>query len=254
MTYSYRIRDWDSHFETSQSRKVDRPQWIGIPNKQHGMGLIQILSQADGAAIYGIWQLIVGACSHQHSPRSGWLTQDGTASGSPWTIEDMAQKWRRQIPEVARALDVLCSPKVNWMETIEQLVAHSRHAPSTLPEHDQRLVQSSPVQAGPVPSESPPPDVLLTGNNREENRRKLRAFLARKRFASDNVALEEWIGLLDDEAKCQSLQECLDCLSYFKIEGKRTGVVGRYAPAYEGLAVRWRHERRNKHQDDKGAA
>ena len=72
------------------------------------------MAEPDGAAIYGIWHCIVGACSQQKK-RNGWLTADGDLAGSPWGVEDMALKFRRPQIEVERALQVLVSEKVGWI-------------------------------------------------------------------------------------------------------------------------------------------
>lgn len=110
-----RVRDWGTYFENYKSREYDRCSFVCLPNKQHGMGLTYILSQPDGDAIYGIWCLIVGACSQQRRPRSGWLTDDGTPAGRAWSIEDMALRWRRTVDRIERAVEVLTSPAVNWL-------------------------------------------------------------------------------------------------------------------------------------------
>lgn len=112
---AYQIKDWQKHFENDRSRDRDKCGFVCVPNKQHGMGFSYIMFEKDGAAIYGIWQLIVGACSQQRKPRNGWLTSDGTASGDVWTVDDLAMKFRRPAIEIARAIEVLSSVKVGWL-------------------------------------------------------------------------------------------------------------------------------------------
>lgn len=236
MTYRYRIQDWDTFFETATSRKLQHPYWVSIPNKQSGKGFTRIMVQNDGAAIFGIWVLIVQACSAQPTPRGGWLTDNGTASGLPWTLEDLAERWRRPLEEVTRALDVLCSPKVGWIKVMEddgRLVGDSPAVQSS-------PGKSSPGGAGGAGAQAQP-QASPDGESKTENRRQVRVRLARLRFASDDTALEEWIGLLSDDAKCEDVTECLDCLNWMKKIAKREGVTSRYASAYEGLAARWNH-------------
>jgi hypothetical protein len=235
MIYRYRVLNWDDNFETAQSRKVDRLNWVGVPNKQHGLGLTKILSQEDGAAIYGIWHLIVGACSQQNSPRAGWLTQDGSALGVPWDVDDMAEKWRRRPAEIARALDVLCSPKVRWMTTIEEVVDDSQRTP--IDRSLQYSTEQDRTGRGGTGEDAPAP----ASPSREDNRRELRTRLARMRLASDDVALEEWVGLLNDDCRCGSLSAVFDCLQFFKTNSRRDGVSGRYAKDYERYIEAWRN-------------
>lgn len=119
---TYRVKDWNQHFENNKSRERDRCQFVCVPNKQHGMGFTRLMGEPDGAAIYGVWHMILGACSQQRSPRAGWLTDDGTAGGHRWTIEDIAFKFRRPESEIVRALEVLTSPRVGWIEVSANLL------------------------------------------------------------------------------------------------------------------------------------
>lgn len=233
--YRYRIRDWDNCFERAQSRKVDHLHWVGVPNKQHGMGLMKILSQTDGASIYGIWILIVGACSQQRAPRAGWLTADGTALGEPWTIEDLADRWRRKQEEISRALDVLASPKVGWIDAIDD------------DEVKTEAISTGSARLRRAPPPRTPDEVAA------DHRRELQKHLTRKRFASDGAALEEWVGLLKDDAGCQSLQEAIDCIHWFKVESRRRGINDRYAKGYEDLAREWQRKQAAPVREPEGA-
>lgn len=112
----YRIKDWDGHFENDRSRRVDECSFVCVPNKQHGLGLLYILSLEDGLTVYAIWNLILGAASRQRKPRQGWMSDDGTEAGIPWTHEEMALRWRRSIKEIETAIQVLCSSRVGWLE------------------------------------------------------------------------------------------------------------------------------------------
>lgn len=114
MKVIYQVKDWDIYFENDRSRQREKCSFVCVPNKQHGMGFIRIVGEPDGAAIYGIWCLILGACSQQKK-RYGWLTDNGLKDGNPWTVEDLADKFRRPKEEVQRALDFICSVKVGWM-------------------------------------------------------------------------------------------------------------------------------------------
>lgn len=251
MTDRYQIKRWDHHFETAQSRRVAKLQWVGVPNKQHGLGLTWILEQEDGAAIYGIWCLLIGACSHQSPPREGWLTVDGSPNGDPWTAHDLSKRWRRPISEIRRALSVLSGHKVGWIRRIGQLGARSERAESPLLDDAQCLVQSSPGQsrrgeAGPAGRDAPA-DPALTDQDRQraEVHRILRRSLARHRLAATPDAFEEWLGLFTD-AGCVSGNDAQELLRWLKIEAKQQGIAGRYARDYEGLLLKWRaRQKRN---------
>ena len=121
----FQIKDWDAHFENDRSRQREQCSFVCVPNKQHGMGFCRIMAEPDGAAIYGIWHMLVGACSQQKK-RDGWLTSDGESAGSPWGVDDLALKFRRPTKEIERALQVLISEKVGWIITHESPPSNRR--------------------------------------------------------------------------------------------------------------------------------
>jgi hypothetical protein len=135
---TYQIKDWESHFENDRSKGRDRCSFVCIPNKQHGMGFSRIVAEKDGAMVYGIWHMIVGACSQQKRPRGGWLTDDGSPTGTSWTAEDLAVKFRRPVAEIRRGLEVLCSPKVGW------LAVHNEVSPKAKSSSHHELTMDSP--------------------------------------------------------------------------------------------------------------
>ncbi len=112
----YRVKDWDSHFENDRSRTREKCSFVCVPNKQHGMGFSYLMREKDGAAMYGIWHCIIGACSQQKKPRTGLLTSNGELTGSAWGAADLSVKFRRSETEIVRALEFLSSDKVGWLE------------------------------------------------------------------------------------------------------------------------------------------
>ncbi len=121
----YQIAKWNEYFENSRSREIEVCSWVAIPNKHHGTGFQRIMGSADGMAMYGLWCLIVQACSRQRAAgsfrRDGWLTDDGTAVGYPWDAADLAARWQQPVELVQRGLDLLCSVRIGWMVLHEQL-------------------------------------------------------------------------------------------------------------------------------------
>lgn len=139
----YQINDWDTHFENDRSRQREKCSFVCVPNKQHGMGFARIIAEPDGAAIYGIWCLILGACSQQKK-RDGWLTDNGESKGSPWGAEDLSLKFRRPKEEIQRALDFISSERVGWIQIYNDEKSPSTHravtskSPPTDPERNER--------------------------------------------------------------------------------------------------------------------
>lgn len=112
----YQVVNWNENFENNKSRERDQCSFVCVPNKQHGMGFTRIMAEKDGAAIYGIWALMIGALSRQKKPRNGYLTEDGHKTGTPWAQSDLAVLWRRPVAEITRALDFLSSDKIGWLK------------------------------------------------------------------------------------------------------------------------------------------
>ncbi len=103
------------------------------------MGFTRIMVEKDGASIYGIWILLLGMASRQGKHRSGWLTEDGHPTGTALAPSDFAVLFRRTEPEIVRALDFLCSPRIGWLGTSEVIGE-----------------QQAPLAIDPVPGKCPP--------------------------------------------------------------------------------------------------
>lgn len=109
----HRIKDWDRHFETSESRKRKGPlAWVGIPCKHDGRGFNRLRRQADWPAVYGAWSLIIQIGAK--CPIRGTLAdQDG-----PFTALDIADKVGLPEALVQRCLDLLTDQQIGieWLE------------------------------------------------------------------------------------------------------------------------------------------
>jgi uncharacterized phage protein (TIGR02220 family) len=141
MSVVYQIKDWNIHFENDRSRTRDKCQFVCVPNKQHGMGFSYLMAEKDGTMVYGVFHLMLGACSQQRKERAGWLTTNGKSDGSPWTASDMATKFRRPVDEISRALEVLSSSNVGWL-TAHSPSGHREVTPESPSGHRPLTVQS----------------------------------------------------------------------------------------------------------------
>jgi hypothetical protein len=162
----YQIRDWRSHFENNKSREREQCSFVCVPNKQHGMGLIRVLAEPDGAAIIGVWVLILQACSRQGRHRDGWLTDDGHPAGNPWTVADLALRWRRPEAEIERTLFCLSSPQVGWIQAHPEVPAEC--PPSALEENRRELKRTEGAPIGGAASPAPHPPALLDREDRAQ--------------------------------------------------------------------------------------
>ena len=114
----YQIKDWPQHFENAKSRERDRCAFVCMPNKQDGMGLQRILSVTQGAAVFGIWCLILQKVSRQPRPRLGWLTDDGRPDGVPWDLGELAFQWRQSKDLIESAIAVFATARIGWMNAV----------------------------------------------------------------------------------------------------------------------------------------
>lgn len=119
------VLNWNDHFESSKSREWKTCSFVCVPNKQHGMGLTQMLSEPDGATIYGIWCLLLGFLSRQKKPRNGYLTDTGQASGRYYTCSEMALVWRRPVAEIERAFEFICRHNISWAQDLDASGDHT---------------------------------------------------------------------------------------------------------------------------------
>lgn len=109
MELCYAIKDWDKHFENSESRKVKSLTWVPVKNKHDGKGYRRVVAHPKSVQVFCAWNLIVQVASR--TPRRGVLRdEDG-----PLTTSDLAFKtgFPESIFEVA--FQVLTEPKIGWL-------------------------------------------------------------------------------------------------------------------------------------------
>jgi len=114
---TYRIHNWQKHFETAKSRSIDALSWVAIPNKQDGHSYRLLLSKKGGPEALLAFISTVQRCSRQSKAvRSGWLTDDGTETGDPWTANDL--QLMTDIPKkYFETMFNLCTEKrIEWIE------------------------------------------------------------------------------------------------------------------------------------------
>lgn len=131
MKPTYRVKDWDAHFETAESRKLNKTRWVPMPTKQDGKGYRRIAQHKDNVQIFCAWNLIVQVASKM--PTRGVLVdEDG-----PLDADDLSVKTGFPSAIFAAALDFLASDKIGWMATDVQgkkpRTARVRQSPPEIP-------------------------------------------------------------------------------------------------------------------------
>lgn len=122
MKPTYRVNDWDKHFENHESRKVKRSYWVPIPNKHDGKSYRRIASHPDGVAVFAAWILILEAASKM--PVRGVLAdEDG-----PLDADDLSAMTGFPAAIFEAAFRVLPEVRVGWLE-VEEAKPRRRKSP-----------------------------------------------------------------------------------------------------------------------------
>lgn len=139
---TYRIRDWDKHFEVSQSKKVrGQLPWIAVPTKHDGQSYRRLMRMEDGPSLYAAWLLIAQVAAK--CPTRGTLFNDGR----PLTPDDLEIKTDCPAAVFRKAFKVLCDAKIGWLEvvsngpdttTVDQATTTVDHDTTLLPTRNER--------------------------------------------------------------------------------------------------------------------
>lgn len=108
---TYRIRGWDEHYETYESRRLKTLLWVAMPTKHDGKTFRRVMRLDPSGSLYGAWALIVQVAAK--CPVRGTLA-DGDGS---LTALDIADKTDLSTEAVQHALDVFSSSAIRWLET-----------------------------------------------------------------------------------------------------------------------------------------
>lgn len=121
----YRIKDWDLHFEKSQTRKAKTHHWVAMPIKHDGVGYRRITIQPNAAELFCAWCLIVQVAAK--CPVRGVLADE---DGRGFDSEDLAIKTGFPVSIFDTALDFFTQKKVSWLTTSKTDSATSKNETS----------------------------------------------------------------------------------------------------------------------------
>lgn len=102
------IRDWNDHFEKSQSRKIEGPlPWVAMPTKHDGKGYRRVM--AAGPDIYAAWVCLVQVGAK--CKRRGVLADES----GPLSTFDLHLKTSLPESVIERAIPILASKEIGWI-------------------------------------------------------------------------------------------------------------------------------------------
>lgn len=125
MKPTYRVKDWEKHFENHESRKVKKAYWVAIPNRHDGKSYRRIAAHPDGVAVFAGWILILEAASKM--PERGVLAdEDG-----PLDADDLASMTGFPAAIFEAAFRVLPEEKIGWLSAEEPKTRRRRSSGSS---------------------------------------------------------------------------------------------------------------------------
>ena len=139
MPIIYRIKDWEQHYETSETRKLKRLDWVKLSTKLNGdCALTLIEGHKDGPTHWAAWVAIIQVAAI--SKQRGVLIQD---NGEPHTAETLSRKTHLPKEWFEGALSRLASSAVGWVitESHENLPV----SPGNLPPSPEKIPPSPDV-------------------------------------------------------------------------------------------------------------
>lgn len=128
MAVTYRVRDWNRHYETAETRKLKVLRFCLMPNKHDGKGYRRVMAHPKACEVMSAWVLILQVASK--CPVRGTLAdEDG-----PLDADDLSIKTGMKSAAFVVAFDVLTDPKVGWLERDTSNLPESPEVPGDAPE------------------------------------------------------------------------------------------------------------------------
>ena len=112
---AYHIKDWNTIYETAQTRQVRTLTYFSKPNKLVGECVGHMLNQEDGLALYGVWTFLEALASTAPTEHRGWLVRNGT----PMDAVRISALTRIPAAAIQRALDFFSTTPMDWLEVLD---------------------------------------------------------------------------------------------------------------------------------------
>lgn len=112
MSGVYVIRNWQTLFETNETRKLKTLNWWPHPNKHDGLGFRKMAAQPNAVELYCAWNLICDLASKTTpANRRGYLERDNL----PLSAGDMGCCAGFPADVFERALEFFSSDSIGWL-------------------------------------------------------------------------------------------------------------------------------------------
>lgn len=112
--YFLRIKEWETHFECAQTRKVKGPlRWISLPTQRDGLKFSRLMALQNATSVFGAFILLVEIAAAGHPRGSFWREH-----GDPMTALDFQKMTGIRVRDWLVALKVLTSHEIGWLEVV----------------------------------------------------------------------------------------------------------------------------------------
>ncbi len=236
------VRNWNELFENSETRKYKHLKWVPVPNKLDGDGIVELLDHRQGAAHFGIWVILLELASRGTWCR-GFLTRSGASGIIPHDPVSISRVTRTTSEAVQAAIARLL--QIGWLERLEWTGEKPPEVPPAPPEESpddsekpplNRIEQNRIERGG---EQHPAPALTIKKETKAQSRNRFRKFLAKCLLASDETAVDEWIGLME-ETGVKGAENVTDCVNYCIDRSEQAGQRARYAPQCVQFARDWK--------------
>lgn len=106
----YEIVDWDTHYETADSRKRKELFWVRIPVGRLSKRYRRLMRRPDGPEVFAVWIAVLQLAATM--PTRGLLVD---AKGEALTADDIEDETDMPATVVANALGVLAGERIGWL-------------------------------------------------------------------------------------------------------------------------------------------
>ena len=149
---TYRIKDWNIHFETSKTVEYNHCQRITFPNDLNKPQRNRLIKGKDGPGCLAVWFSLCQWMSGQSKPREGYLTDNTRSDGNDLDIEEIAELIKMPERLIEVAFKRLCDPKIGWLEQITVEVGLNNDHTKTIVDNGLPLtpLHSTPLHSTPL--------------------------------------------------------------------------------------------------------
>ncbi len=110
-----RIKGWDEHYETHNTRILEHMHWYRMTTKETP-GSLRLKNHPDGAAHLGVWSALCGVAARGGRGKRGVFA---SSDGVPYSTETIALLCHFPPQIVQEAILRLLTPEIGWLECVD---------------------------------------------------------------------------------------------------------------------------------------